>query len=157
MSLKEKLAAKRAQKEQKEAEKQLNIVGKTAEGTANLIAAEHNPIDLDKIISAANQFAEGQKNEEFMKRLLNDPIQRVRYELVKDHMSGEWLTEMNKLASVIPTLKRKNLQVLSWMDWKIFADEAGLDEKGLDGSLRVIAIFSHELKKQNQKRLKLKN
>ena len=148
MSLKEKLAAKRAAKEQRLAEKQFSMTGKTAEQIARAISEKRNPVNIDLIISAASMFDPNQRNEEFLNALLSKPKERLMYEMVKEHLEADCMSDLKKVGEVISPAQRLNLQSMSWDDWRAAADRAGLDEKSLKGVLQIVAVFRDSLNRK---------
>ena len=141
MSLKAKMAAQRAKKEQRFAERQLVKAGETGESLARSIAVMRTPLNLKRIEEAASIFDPNSENAELIDELLRKPKEKAMYMMVKEELQGDWMAEFRRLLSVMPQVAIMQGQTLSWEDWRGYADEAGLDEAGLTQALKVIVVF----------------
>jgi len=141
MSLKAKMAAQRAKKEQRFAERQLIKAGETGESLARSISSMRQPLNLKRIEDAAAIFDPNSQNAEVIEKLLSKPKEKAMYLMVKDELQGDWMADFRRLLSVMPQVAIMQGQTLSWDDWRGYADQAGLDEKGLTQALKLIVVF----------------
>lgn len=141
MSLKAKMAAQRAKKEQRFAERQLIKAGETGESLARSISSMRQPLNLKRIEDAAAIFDPNSQNAEVIEKLLSKPKEKAMYLMVKDELQGDWMADFRRLLSVMPQVAIMQGQTLSWEDWRGYADQAGLDEKGLTQALKLIVVF----------------
>ena len=141
MSLKAKMAAQRAKKEQRFAERQLIKAGETGESLARSISSMRQPLNLKRIEDAAAIFDPNSQNAEVIEKLLSKPKEKAMYLMVKDELQGDWMADFRRLLSVMPQVAIIQGQTLSWDDWRGYADQAGLDEKGLTQALKLIVVF----------------
>lgn len=141
MSLKAKMAAQRAKKEQRFAERQLIKAGETGESLARSISSMRQPLNLKRIEDAAAIFDPNSQNAEVIEKLLSKPKEKAMYLMVKDELQGDWMADFRRLLSVMPQVAIMQGQTLSWDEWRGYADQAGLDEKGLTQALKLIVVF----------------
>lgn len=148
MSFSEKLAAKRALKEQRAAEKQLIQAGESGESLVRKIGAIRQPLNLEAIESSASVFDPNSENAHKIDELLRKPKERAMYAMVREHLTGDWMGDFRKLLAVLSRIQIMQGQSLSWDDWRAAADKAGLDEKQLTQALQVVFVFQKaELKR----------
>ena len=140
MGLSEKLALKRAAKEQKRAERQLVKAGKTGEQIIASLNKDRSPINLEGIAKTAELFNPSQKSE-VIEKLLDKAHYKAMYATVKEQLEGDWMDDFKKLLKAVPAVKGMQAQVISWKSWQEYGLAAGLDEKGLVQALQVILIF----------------
>jgi hypothetical protein len=141
MSLKAKMAAQRAKKQQKFAERQLLKAGETGESLARNIAAMRTPLDLRRIEEAASVFDPASDKAALVDELLSRPKEKAMYMVVKEELQGDWMADFRRLLAAMPMMAIMQGQTLSWDDWRGYADKAGLDENGLTQALKVIYVF----------------
>lgn len=149
MSLKAKMAERRALKEQKQAERQLIKVGDTGEALAKNIASMRQPLNLKRIEDAASIFDPNSENSELIDKLLSKPKEKAMYMMVREELQGDWMADFRRLLSVMPQTAILQGQTLSWDEWRGYGDKAGLDEKGLTQALKLIVVFR---KAENQRK-----
>lgn len=141
MSLKEKLAAKRALKEQKRAESQLLQVEMDSKKLVEKISENRAPFDVDGIAQAASMIDPVSGDKAFIEEFLSKKKNLALYAVVKEYLQGDWMAQFKLLISGMTTLEKKNPQMLKWEDWRRLADNAGLDEAGLSQALFLITVF----------------
>lgn len=141
MSLKEKMAARRAAKEQKSAERQLIKAGESGESLARTISSMRQPLNLKNIEESAAVFDPNSENSEVIDKLLSKPKEKAMYLMVREELQGDWMADFRRLLSVMPQVAILQGQTLSWEDWRKYADMAGLDEKALTQALQLIVVF----------------
>ena len=99
------------------------------------------PLNLKRIEDAAAIFDPNSQNAEVIEKLLSKPKEKAMYLMVKDELQGDWMADFRRLLSVMPQVAIMQGQTLSWDDWRGYADQAGLDEKGLTQALKLIVVF----------------
>lgn len=144
MGLSQKLAAKRAAKEQRRAERQLTKSGDTAGQVVAGLRADRSPIDLAMLAKAAEMFS-GDNDNEVMDTLLDKPHFRLMHAAAKEQLEGDWMGDFRKLLDVVKPIHKMQAQAVTLDQWKAYGFEAGLDEKGLLQGLQVIQIFRKSL------------
>lgn len=144
MSLKLKMAADRAAKEQKRAEKQLAGAGKSVRKVVEALRADRSPINLDLLAKAAEAFAPNNDGGE-IDQLLDKPHFAMMHAMVRDQLEGDWMAEFRRLLEVVKPVHRLQAQVVTLDQWFIYGMEAQLDEKGLQQALQVVFIFRKSL------------
>ena len=151
MSLKAKMAAKRALKEQKFADRQFKKVAQTGEALSAEIAANSGKLDLNVLEDVAREFGDASGNSQLMDALMSKPKNRIMYEAVKEHLEGDWMADFRKLLAEVPISRRSHAQNLTWEEWRGYGDAAGLDEKQMVQALQVIVIFRKSAAKMSQR------
>ena len=143
MSLKEKMAAGRAAKDQKRAERQVVAAGKSAGSIVESLRKDRSPIDLVLIEKAAGVIADAQtgQSSEVMDQLLDSTKHRLMFKAVEEYLAGDWIADFRSLLNAVPALYRSQAQIIKLEQWQEFGRNAGLDEAGLVQALQVIFIF----------------
>jgi hypothetical protein len=143
MGLKEKMAASRAAKEQKLAERQVASAGKTAETIVDNLRKDRSQINLLLIEKVAGVISDAQSKEdnEVMNKLLDSAKHKLMYKAVEEYLSGDWMLDFKKLLKAVPGTFLRQAQVIKVDQWREYAVKAGIDEVGLVQALQVIFIF----------------
>lgn len=143
MSLKEKMAANRAAKEQKRADRQVASAGKSSAEIVDNLRKDRSQIDLILIETAAGVIADAQsgKSNVVVDKLLDNAKHKLMFKAVEEFLADDWIGEFRRLLNAVPAQLRRQAQVLKLDQWKEFSLSAGLDERGLVQALQVIFIF----------------
>ena len=155
MSLSERMAQSRLQKEQKRAERQLVKMGKSGEAVVASLRADRSPINLSDIEKVAGIFTDAERKD-VVDELLDTPRFKAMYAMVKEYLTGDWSAEFRRLLNAVPPARRMQAQAISWDEWQGYAKDAGLDEKGLLQALQVIVIFRKSLDRNQVSKPKMR-
>lgn len=143
MSLKDKLAANRAAKDQKRAERQVVSAGKSASSIVDSLRKDRSQIDLILIEKAAGIISDAQSGQDkrIMDQLLDNAKHKLMFKAVEEYLSGDWAADFRKLLNSVPASHRRQAQIIKLEQWQEYGRSAGLDETGLVQALQVIFIF----------------
>lgn len=155
MSLKAKMAAKRAAKEQQAAERQLVKAGRSSKEIVAKLRADRSPINLDLLAKSAAMFDPANDNGG-IDQLLDKPHFAAMHAMVREQLEGDWMSDFRKLLDAVKPVHRLQAQAMTFEQWLAYGYAAGLDERGLMQALQVVLIFRKSLDRNKLVKPKLR-